>query len=146
MPHLEFLHLRATVLVAGRYIDENYLAEKYVFLRSPRLKTLSLFIHSYLFLSNGPLASFLSQKIEQISSRFLDKRIAGYRYYFPEVGNIRYHFYTSTFPNKYFSGVSNNRFPGGRFNHVRRVSLYDEKPFENEFFVRIERSFPLMEQ
>ena len=144
MPNLEFLHLRATVLVAGQYIDENYL-EKNVFPRLPRLKTLSLFIHSYLYFFDGQLASSLSQKTEQISFRFLDNRIACYGDYFPEAGNIQYHFYTSTFLNKYFSGVS-NRFPGGRFDHVCRVSLYDEKPFEHEFFVRIERSFPLMEQ
>ena len=144
MPNLEYLHLRATVLVSGRYIDENYL-EKYVFSRLPRLKTLSLFIHSYLCLSNGQLASLLSQKIEQISFRFLDNRIACYGDYFPEARNIQHHLYTSTCLNKYFSGVS-NRFPGGRFSHVRRVSLYDEKPFEHEFFVRIERSFPLLEQ
>jgi hypothetical protein len=37
-----------------------------------------------------------------------------------------------------------NYFPGGVFTCVCKVSLFDEHPFEHEFFIRITRSFPFM--
>ena len=37
-------------------------------------------------------------------------------------------------------------FPGQIFNCVRGVSLYDERPFEHEFFLRIAESFSLMKE
>ncbi|CAF4152902.1 unnamed protein product, partial [Rotaria sordida] len=39
-----------------------------------------------------------------------------------------------------------NNFPGGLYGYVRIVSLYDEYPFEHEFFIRITQSFPFMEK
>ncbi|CAF2610617.1 unnamed protein product [Rotaria sp. Silwood2] len=39
-----------------------------------------------------------------------------------------------------------NNFPGGLFKCVREVELYDEYSFEHEFFLRIEKSFSLMEK
>jgi hypothetical protein len=39
-----------------------------------------------------------------------------------------------------------NHFPGGQFQCVREVSLYDEYPFEHEFFLQIAQSFPLLEK
>ncbi|CAF1083142.1 unnamed protein product [Adineta steineri] len=46
---------------------------------------------------------------------------------------------------RYYTGISNS-FPGGLFEHVRTVSLFDERPFEHEFFLRIQKSFPFMEE
>ena len=37
-------------------------------------------------------------------------------------------------------------FPSGLFKCVREISLYDDRPFEHEFFVRIAQAFPLMEK
>ncbi|CAF4520899.1 unnamed protein product, partial [Rotaria sp. Silwood2] len=39
-----------------------------------------------------------------------------------------------------------NNFPGGLYTYVRVVLLLDERPFEHEFFLRIQKSFPFMEQ
>ncbi|CAF4320104.1 unnamed protein product, partial [Rotaria sordida] len=39
-----------------------------------------------------------------------------------------------------------NNFPGGLYPYVRVVTLYDEQPFEHEFFIRISQSFPFMEK
>ncbi|CAM4789522.1 unnamed protein product [Rotaria magnacalcarata] len=44
-----------------------------------------------------------------------------------------------------FEDVTNN-FPGGLYPYVRVVSLYDEHPFEHEFFIRISQPFPCMEK
>jgi len=51
------------------------------------------------------------------------------------------------YPNtlKYYYTVTNN-FPGGLFKYVREISLYDEHPFEHEFFLRIAQSFPFMKK
>lgn len=37
-----------------------------------------------------------------------------------------------------------NQFPGGLFQCVTILPLYDERPFEREFFVKIAKSFPMM--
>jgi hypothetical protein len=52
--------------------------------------------------------------------------------------------YSYPYKLKYYHTITNN-FPGGIFEHVRKVSLFDERPFEHEFFLRITQSFPLME-
>ncbi|CAF3869534.1 unnamed protein product [Rotaria sp. Silwood1] len=39
-----------------------------------------------------------------------------------------------------------NKLPGGLYPYVRLVSLYDDHPFEHEFFIRISQSFPFMEK
>ncbi|CAF5223859.1 unnamed protein product, partial [Rotaria magnacalcarata] len=44
----------------------------------------------------------------------------------------------------YYNNIT-NKFPGGLFEYVRIVSLCDERPFEHEFFLRIDQSFPFME-
>ncbi|CAF3387253.1 unnamed protein product [Rotaria sp. Silwood2] len=37
-------------------------------------------------------------------------------------------------------------FSGGLFKCVREVSLFDDRPFEHEFFVRIAQAFPLLKK
>ncbi|CAF3356207.1 unnamed protein product [Rotaria sp. Silwood2] len=45
----------------------------------------------------------------------------------------------------HYHNITNN-FPGGLFKCVRKVSLYDESPFEYEFFLQVVPSFPFMEK
>ncbi|CAF4433860.1 unnamed protein product [Rotaria magnacalcarata] len=44
----------------------------------------------------------------------------------------------------YYDDITNN-LPGGILKYVRKVSLFDEHPFEHEFFLRIAQSFSMME-
>ncbi|CAF3420728.1 unnamed protein product, partial [Rotaria sp. Silwood2] len=44
-----------------------------------------------------------------------------------------------------YDNITNN-FPGEIFRCVREISLYDEHPFEHEFFLRIAQSFPFIEK
>jgi hypothetical protein len=46
---------------------------------------------------------------------------------------------------KYYQIITNN-FPGGLFKSVQEVSLFDERPFQHEFFLRIAESFPFMKK
>ncbi|CAF4009601.1 unnamed protein product [Rotaria sp. Silwood1] len=45
----------------------------------------------------------------------------------------------------YYDNITNN-FSGGLFKYVRRVSLFDDRPFEHEFFIRIAQAFPFLKQ
>jgi hypothetical protein len=37
-----------------------------------------------------------------------------------------------------------NKFTGEIFEFVTKISLFDEYPFEHEFFIKISKSFPLI--
>jgi hypothetical protein len=37
-----------------------------------------------------------------------------------------------------------NNFAGGIFKSVSKISLFDEKPFEHDFFMEISKSFPFV--
>ncbi len=59
-------------------------------------------------------------------------------------GQGRCHVYSLPLPITYVHGITNN-FPGGQFIHVRILLVIDTMcPFEHEFFERIARSFPLL--
>ncbi len=44
---------------------------------------------------------------------------------------------------KFYNNITNN-FRDGLFKYVSEVSLYDERPFEHEYFLRIAQSFPFL--
>lgn len=57
--------------------------------------------------------------------------------------NSRCHICSYPCQMTYFDYIS-NRFPGGLFPYVLKVVLVDQRPFEREFFVRIQKYFPMM--
>ncbi|CAF2627433.1 unnamed protein product [Rotaria sp. Silwood2] len=57
----------------------------------------------------------------------------------------QYHIFTYPSQMSYYQYLS-NQFPGGYYPYVRMVSLYDEYPFEHEFFLQITQSFPFIEK
>jgi hypothetical protein len=46
---------------------------------------------------------------------------------------------------KHYNNITNH-FPGGLFQCVDKISLYDERPFEHDFFMRITQAFPLLKR
>ena len=42
-----------------------------------------------------------------------------------------------------YENITNN-FPGGFFPCVREVSLFDERPYEHQFFLRLSKAFPFL--
>jgi hypothetical protein len=85
---------------------------------------------------------------EDIQRTFIDfpnNNIISYVDYFADGKRGRCHVYTYSSFIQYYSGITNN-FSGGLFEYVRVVSLFDEHPFEHEFFLLIVQSFPFMEQ
>ncbi|UJR34276.1 hypothetical protein I4U23_021680 [Adineta vaga] len=63
----------------------------------------------------------------------------------PKARHSRCHAYSYPSLTKSYDYVTNS-FPGGLFSHVRRVVLYDERPFEHELFLRACKSFPFLTQ
>jgi hypothetical protein len=55
------------------------------------------------------------------------------------------HIYSYPYEWKCYKNITNN-FPGGLFKCVYEVSLFDERPFEHEFFLQIAQSFPFMKK
>ncbi|CAF4840864.1 unnamed protein product, partial [Rotaria sp. Silwood2] len=65
--------------------------------------------------------------------------------YFEKSNLFNYHIYSYPYRWTCYDAITNN-FPGGLFQCVREISLYDEHPFEHEFFLRIAQSFPFIEK
>ncbi|CAF4580535.1 unnamed protein product [Rotaria sp. Silwood2] len=85
------------------------------------------------------------EDIQRTFIDFINNEIISYVDYFPETKQTRCHIYSYPSFMPYYGFITNN-FPGGLFKYVRMVSLYDEYPFEHEFFLRVVQSFPYMEQ
>jgi len=86
-----------------------------------------------------------NEDIQQTFRDFKDNQIISCVNYFPEAEKARCHVYSYPFTMRYYYYIANN-FPGGLFECVHEVSLYDEHPFEHEFFLQIAQSFPSMER
>ena len=144
MSNLETLQLRVRVHLSYGLIDEMYVKTNLLSC-VPRLSRLSVFIQSYLCLSLIQSNLSIAENIQKSSRRFSKDFLISYGDYFQEANQVQYLLCSMPCGSDFFHGIS-NRFPGGRFNNVRRVSLYDEKPFEQEFFLHISKCFPRMKQ
>ncbi|CAF2755815.1 unnamed protein product [Rotaria sp. Silwood2] len=65
--------------------------------------------------------------------------------HFFEAERSQCHIYSYPYTLNYYENITNN-FPGGFFKFVSVISLFDERPFEHEFFLRIAQSFPFMKK
>ncbi|CAF1265257.1 unnamed protein product [Adineta ricciae] len=142
MSNLEKLKMCFQIDLSRGFLDLNYF-DRNILCSLPKLNQLSFFIHSNRLFPNEEELAIL----ETLEERFhIDPGvgITSYGEYFSEERTAQYHLYSSPSFNEYFCGIS-NRFPGGAFPYVREVSLFDTKPFEEEFFRRIVQSFPRME-
>jgi hypothetical protein len=86
-----------------------------------------------------------NEDIQKTFIDFNDKQIIYWADYFPKIKKGYCHIYSYPYKLKYYHEITNN-FPGGIFKYVREVSLFDERSFEHEFFLRIQKSFPFMEK
>jgi hypothetical protein len=86
-----------------------------------------------------------NEDIQHTFRAFKDNQITSCVDYFPEIGNGECYIYSHPYKLKFYKNITNT-FPGELFECVREISLFDEQPFEHEFFIRIEKSFPLLEK
>jgi hypothetical protein len=143
MSNLEQLDLYLSIYVSTKFIDGNDL-KKSIINRMPRINQFTFYICS----STSNLNKMNLQSIEDIQRTFIDfpnSEIISYVDCFPEARSSQCHVYSYPSLMQYYGDIT-NKFPGGLFKYVRVVSLYDEHPFEHEFFLQIVQSFPFMER
>ncbi|CAF3351384.1 unnamed protein product [Rotaria sp. Silwood2] len=106
------------------FLDLNYLMNN-VLSSLGKLKRLNFFINSNQIFPKEVDLSIL-QGLEEVFHVGPDVGITAYADYFLEAQCAQYHFDFIPLLYKYLSG-SSNRFPGGKFPPVGKISLIDEK-------------------
>ncbi|CAF4038056.1 unnamed protein product [Rotaria sordida] len=139
MINLEELTLYITIRNRTTLIDGNHISNE-ILIHMPQLHTLkfciSIKIHRNHFIhylsKNDIQQSFSNIKYQQMDC------IVNYTY------NITtYQIFSLPFMFDCLKSIG-NIFPSIIFNHVRRLTVYDDVPFRHEFFYRIAWSFPLL--
>ncbi|CAF4188409.1 unnamed protein product, partial [Rotaria sordida] len=143
MANLEELGLYFTAFVNETFINGNSL-KKDILNHMLQLKQFAFDICSIMSIKNQMnLPS--KEDIQQTFNNLQYTKIISCVDYFLEYKQALCHIYSYPFLMEHFEDITNN-FPGGLYPYVRIVSLYDEHPFEHEFFIRIAQSFPFMEK
>jgi hypothetical protein len=142
MLNLEKLNLCVIVGERKTFFDGNDLTMNVINYMS-RLNKFTFYIHSLsCFYNQINLPS--NENIQKTFRNFKDKQIIYSADYFPKAKYGQCHIYSYPYKLNHYDNITNN-FPCGIFKYVRKVSLFDECPFEYEFFLRIAQSFPLTE-
>ncbi|CAF3019069.1 unnamed protein product [Rotaria sp. Silwood2] len=143
MLNLEKLDLNVRLHHYKGFIDGNDL-KKDIINYMPRLNKFTFNIR---VINNFPnQMNFPSNEdIQCTFNDFKDDQIVSCVNLFQENHYNYCHIYTCPYRMKYYDIITNN-FPGGLFNYVYKVSLFDEHPFEYDFFRQIARSFPFMKK
>lgn len=143
MSNLEELDLSFTATGKETFIDGNNLKQN-ILNHMSQLKQFTFDIRSVILITNQmnlPLK-------EDIQETFIDwqyTKIISCVDYFRDYKQGLCHIYSYPFLMRRFEDITNN-FAGGLYPYVRVVSLYDQHPFEHEFFIRISQSFPCTEK
>ncbi len=143
MSNLEKLHLSLGVCTNKTFVDGNNLKlniinhmpllNKFTF----NIRSSTRFYNQFNFPSN--------EYIQQTFKDFQNKQILSSIDYFQQKEYSQCHIYSYPYELTYYDNITNS-FPGGIFESVRQISLFDERPFEHEFFFRIAQSFPFLEK
>ncbi|CAF2033432.1 unnamed protein product [Rotaria magnacalcarata] len=143
MLNLEELDLNIIVKCNENFIDGDTL-KKDIIIYIPRLYKFTFNICSTIDHRNQ--TNFpLNKHIEKTFKYFSNNQIITCIDHFQEEGYSQCHIYSYPYKLKVYNNITNN-FLGGLFTTVTQVSLYDERPFEHEFFLQIQKSFPFMKE
>ncbi|CAF4418073.1 unnamed protein product, partial [Rotaria sp. Silwood2] len=143
MSNLEELDLSLLVWTTKTFVDGNNLKIN-IINHMPLLNKFTFnIVTSTRFYNQINLPS--NDYIQETFKDFENKQIISSVDYFQQNKYSQCHIYSYPYQLKDYDNITNN-FPGGIFTLVRRVSLFDERPFEHEFFRRIAQSFPFMEK
>ncbi|CAF4595661.1 unnamed protein product, partial [Rotaria magnacalcarata] len=141
MTNLEELNLHLVVYCEKRFIG-GYDLTRNIISRLLQLNKFVFNIRSRLPLNDQAYLSS-NEDSQRSFNGFKNNKIISCVDYFPDRKEGQCHIYSYPYPAKYYEYITNN-FPDGLFKYVREVSLYDERPFEHEFFIKIAKSFPFM--
>ncbi len=141
MLNLEKLDLHLKVDRYKGFVDGNDL-KKNIINHMPLLIKFTFNIRSF-NLSPNQLNISTNKDIQNTFKNFPNNQIISFVDYFQERQYSQCYIYSYPYRINYYEHITNN-FPGGLFQYVSTVSLNDERPFEHEFFIQIQKSFPLM--
>ncbi|CAF3696829.1 unnamed protein product [Rotaria sp. Silwood1] len=143
MFNLEELDLDLVVWSEKRFID-GYDLKSNIINHLLRLNKFLFNIRSCLSLNEQ--ISLSSNKGCQLSFKdFKHNKVISCIDYFSAQQQGQCHVYSYPYQATYYESITNN-FSCGLFKSVCEVSLYDERPFEHEFFMKIAKSFPFMQK
>jgi hypothetical protein len=86
-----------------------------------------------------------NEDIHRTFTSFKDYQVISRVDYFPKAGYGQCHIYSCPYTLTHYDNITNN-FPGGLFNTVQEIELFDERPFEHEFFIKISQAFPFLKE
>jgi len=142
MSKLEELRLYLKCSRRASFIDGNNLKANIIYFL-PRLKKFAFVICS-MIIDYKKMNLLTNEDIQNTFGGFPNKNINSYVDYFPNKNESQCYVYSFPFTLTSYERITNN-FPGGLFTFVRKISLFDERAFEHDFFRRIQKSFPFME-
>ncbi|CAF1417233.1 unnamed protein product [Rotaria sordida] len=143
MSHLEELDLSLIISGKKTFVDGNDLKTN-IINNMPFLNKFTFNIRSFNHFYNQ-INIPSNEDIQYTFNGYKDNQIISCVDYFPKRNSSQCHIYSYPYKLKHYDNITNN-FPGGIFKCVREVSLFDERSFEHEFFLRIAESFPLMKK
>ncbi|CAF1590981.1 unnamed protein product [Rotaria sordida] len=120
-------------------IDEHILKVEFID-NIPKLKKFIFNIGSLTYLGNQHYLSS-NENIKHSSKKFQNSEMISNIDYFERTRFLYSHIYSHPYTWDFYHHISNN-FRGGLFKSVRIISLFDEQPFEHDFFLLIAQSFP----
>ena len=141
MFNLEELILNIFIGSEENFFDGNDLKNT-IINQMPRLRQLAFNIRSIVG-SNNFLHFLSNEDIQCTLKNCSNDQIISYVDYFPNERKGQCHIYTYPHQMTFYDGISNH-FPGGIFKYVQHVMLFDERPFDQNFFLRIAQAFPLL--
>ncbi|CAF1388852.1 unnamed protein product [Rotaria sordida] len=143
MINLKKLSLYIVVNPYEQFIDENNL-KKNILDHIPQLNEFTFNIRSIIYDIDYKYL-LTNEQIQNTFTNFIDNKIISCVDYFSKKQTGQCLIYSYPYRMKYYHNITNN-FSGGLFKCVQEVSLFDEYPFEHEFFLRISQSFPFMKK
>ena len=141
MINLEKLTLYLVISWDGAFIDGNHL-KRNIIDHLPHLREFTFNIHSK-FSLNDHMPVLSNEDIQRTFTDFKDYKVISSIDYFPEDRTGQCHMYSYPYTLTHYNEITNN-FPAGLFNSVQEVTLFDERPFEHEFFMRLAKAFPFL--
>jgi ferredoxin-like protein FixX len=125
------------------FIDGNDLKTNIInYLLQLKTFTFNIMLTNY---SNNQTNLPSNEDIQETFKDFKYNQVISCVDYFQDSRYSQCHVYSYPYKSIYYHKITNN-FPGRLFECVRIVSLFDERPFEHEFFLRIQKSFPFMKK
>ncbi|CAF2641682.1 unnamed protein product [Rotaria sp. Silwood2] len=143
MSNLEKLYLYLLICKRETFIDGNEMKIN-IINHMPYLNTFIFNIYSFIHF-NYQINLLSNEDIQKTFKNFKYNEIVSCVDYFPKAEIGLCHIYSYPYQLEHYDTMTNN-FPGGLFTCVRKILLFDERPFEHEFFIQISQSFPFLEK